>query len=102
VLIGSVISTPTRARTSRNAELIPIRELTNKPAVDQPATFSFGIQFLSFASCHVLLHHKRVVVIRPPLLMKWRNTKTAAIGDNIANLLRPYRTRKRAAFAPRY
>ena len=67
---------------------IPIREFANKHTIDQPATFSFCIQFLSFTSRHAVLHHEWVVVIRPPLLVKWRNTETAAISDNIANPLR--------------
>jgi hypothetical protein len=65
--------------------LIPIWEFTNELAIDQPATFSFRIDLSCFTDRHAFLHHKRVVEIRSPLLMKWRNTKTVAIGDNIAN-----------------
>jgi hypothetical protein len=61
--------------------LIPIWEFTNELAIDQPATFTFCIDLACFTNFHAFLHHKRVVVIRSPLLMKWRNTKTAAIGD---------------------
>lgn len=57
-------------------------------AINQPTAFSFRINFLSFTSCHPLFHHKRVAVVSPPLLMKWRNTTAATIGDNIANPLR--------------
>jgi hypothetical protein len=81
---------------------IPIREFTNEPPIKQSATLSFCIDRSRFTSCHAFLRHKRVVVIRSPLLMKWRNTKPAAIGNNIPNPLRPQSTGTRSALSAGY
>jgi glycine/D-amino acid oxidase-like deaminating enzyme len=69
-------------------DFVPSWEFTNKLAIHESATFSFRINFFSFTSCHALLHHKRIAVIGPPLLMKWCHAEAAAIGDDIANPLR--------------
>src|SRR6185437_16130813 len=99
---GNPLSRLTRRLKEEPQEpLIPAWEFTNEFTIDQPATFSFCIDCSSFASCHTVLHHKRVAVVRSPLLMKWRNTKAAAIGDNIANPMWPQCTGTHAAFAPR-
>lgn len=98
---GNPLSRPIRhVKEERPRISIPTWAFTNEFAIDQPATFSFSIDCSRFASRHAFLHHKRVVVVRPRLPMKWRNTKAAAIGDNIANPMGPQRTSTRTAFSP--
>jgi hypothetical protein len=84
------------------ADFVPNWEFTNELAIDQPATFSFRINFSNFTSCHALLRHKWVILIRSPLLVKWCNAEAAAIGDDIANPLRLQWTGTCSAFSAGY
>ena len=78
------------------------REFPHKLTINQATALPVLVETLSLFDAHPLLHNKRIIPVRSPLLVERGDAMLAAIRDHIPNPLSLYGPSPTTTFPTRY